>query len=324
MSRGTWPPVARRSSPAPSGSSRRSPRSASTSVREHSASACWRTRARSGCMRSTSTPGVGGISATSRMRSRTWRRSTRCCTSSASISCSRRAGSRRPMAVRWLLAAAAAGVLALPAQAASPVSVDPAVGVPETAFHVQAPAGFAIRERTRDRYWFVVHGPGGRRCEGSVTDRVGITPAGRSKTVFVDLPGVRVVTRDRIVPGPWCEGSFSGHVEFRDWRPRSHRYVVHRIGTFGWTVQASSGVVVRPPDSSPRAVTSRRAEAYGRVVRILNGPDGNDLRPEELARIREAADSLVFCDDIELDSDARDGADEIADLAVDLVESGRW
>jgi hypothetical protein len=71
-------------------------------------------------------------------------------------------------------------------------------------------------------------------------------------------------------------------------------------------------------------VTSRRAEAYGRVVRILSGPDGQELRPEELARIRTAADSLVFCDDVELDSDARDAADEIADLAVELVESGRW
>ena len=71
-------------------------------------------------------------------------------------------------------------------------------------------------------------------------------------------------------------------------------------------------------------VTSRRAEAYGRVVRILNGPDAEELRPEELMRIRTAADSLVFCEDVELDSAARDAADEIADLAVELVESGRW
>jgi hypothetical protein len=71
-------------------------------------------------------------------------------------------------------------------------------------------------------------------------------------------------------------------------------------------------------------VTSRRAEAYGRVIRILDGPDGGELRPEELERIRSAADSLLFCEDVELDSDARDAADEIADLAVELVESGRW
>ncbi|MEA2492280.1 MAG: hypothetical protein QOJ29_191, partial [Thermoleophilaceae bacterium] len=48
-------------------------------------------------------------------------------------------------------------------------------------------------------------------------------------------------------------------------------------------------------------MTSRRAEAYGRVIRILNGPDGEELRAEELDRIREATDSLFFCEDVELD-----------------------
>jgi hypothetical protein len=71
-------------------------------------------------------------------------------------------------------------------------------------------------------------------------------------------------------------------------------------------------------------VTSRRAEAYGRVVRILKEPDGEELRPEELARIREAADALFFCEDFEQDPAAREAADQIADLAVELVESGRW
>jgi hypothetical protein len=71
-------------------------------------------------------------------------------------------------------------------------------------------------------------------------------------------------------------------------------------------------------------VTSRRAEAYGRVVRILSGPDGQELTPQELQRIRDAADSLLFCEDVDMDSAARDAADEIADLAVELVESGRW
>ena len=71
-------------------------------------------------------------------------------------------------------------------------------------------------------------------------------------------------------------------------------------------------------------MTSRRAEADSRVVRVLEGPDGEELRPEELERIRLATDSLFFCEDMEQDSDARDAADEIADLAVELVESGRW
>jgi hypothetical protein len=60
------------------------------------------------------------------------------------------------------------------------------------------------------------------------------------------------------------------------------------------------------------------------VVRILSGPDAEALRADELAGIREATDALFFCEDIEKDPAARDAADEIADLAVELVESGRW
>lgn len=144
------------------------------------------------------------------------------------------------MAGRTLLAAVALSLVALPARAAAPpVTVDPAVGDPGTAFHVQAPASFPIRQ-TRDRYWFVLHGPGGRQCETTVTDRVGITPPRGARVVAVDLPGVRVVTSRQVVPGPWCEGNFTGHVEFRDWRPRSRRYVVHRIGTFSVEVQPAA------------------------------------------------------------------------------------
>jgi hypothetical protein len=129
--------------------------------------------------------------------------------------------------------------LAVPAIAESPVTVSPEVGPPATAFRVSAPASYRIRQPAKDRYWFVVHGPGGRQCETSVTDRVGIAPAGRPRRVAVDLPGVRVVNRKEIVPGDWCEGIFRGHVEFRDWRPQLKRYVVKQIGTFSWTVQAS-------------------------------------------------------------------------------------
>src|SRR5437763_603774 len=71
-------------------------------------------------------------------------------------------------------------------------------------------------------------------------------------------------------------------------------------------------------------VTSRRAEAYGRVMRILEGPDVESLRAVELDEIREATDALFFCEDLEADSAARDAADAIADLAVGLVEPGRW
>lgn len=59
-------------------------------------------------------------------------------------------------------------------------------------------------------------------------------------------------------------------------------------------------------------------------MRVLNGPEGQELTADEMRQIREDADSLFFCDDLECDDAARDAADEIADLAVELVESGRW
>jgi hypothetical protein len=137
-----------------------------------------------------------------------------------------------------LLAAASGTLLCVAAVAAAqpPVTVTPAVGNPGTVFHVGVAAAFPIRQ-IQDRYWFILHGPGGRQCTGSVTDRVGITPPKRATTVAVDMPGVRVVNRSEVVPGPWCTGTFTGHVEFRDWRPRTRKYVVHRIGTFSVQVQ---------------------------------------------------------------------------------------
>jgi hypothetical protein len=53
-----------------------------------------------------------------------------------------------------------------------------------------------------------------------------------------------------------------------------------------------------------------------------DGPDG--LGPEECALVREAADSLIFCDDLSWDDEARDGLTRVGDLAGDLVGSGRW
>jgi hypothetical protein len=141
------------------------------------------------------------------------------------------------MASRALVVALVA-LGAAPALASSPVSVDPLVGTPDTAFQVTVPATFPIHEITRDRYWFILHGPGGSQCETAVTDRVGITPPKRATKVSVALPGVRIVKTGEVVPGPWCVGTFQGRVEFRDWRPRTRRYVIHRIGTFSVQVQA--------------------------------------------------------------------------------------
>jgi len=59
-------------------------------------------------------------------------------------------------------------------------------------------------------------------------------------------------------------------------------------------------------------------------MRILEGPSGESLRAQEMDQIREATDALFFCEDLDGDPAAREAADEIADLAVDLVESNRW
>ena len=58
-----------------------------------------------------------------------------------------------------------------------------------------------------------------------------------------------------------------------------------------------------------------------RTVR-QDGPDA--LTPAERAMIREAADALVFCDELAWDDEARDALTVVGDLAGDLVGSGRW
>ena len=48
------------------------------------------------------------------------------------------------------------------------------------------------------------------------------------------------------------------------------------------------------------------------------------LQPEERRLVREAADSLLFCEDLGLDDEARAGLALVGDLAGELVGSGRW
>jgi hypothetical protein len=71
-------------------------------------------------------------------------------------------------------------------------------------------------------------------------------------------------------------------------------------------------------------MTSERAQAYGRLMRTLRDEDPSALTPEEAAQVREAADSLLFCESLAGDDEARDGLTRVGDLAGDLVGSGRW
>lgn len=48
------------------------------------------------------------------------------------------------------------------------------------------------------------------------------------------------------------------------------------------------------------------------------------LQPAEQTVLREAADSLFFCEDVALDDDAREALGRASDLAGDLVTTDRW
>ncbi len=71
-------------------------------------------------------------------------------------------------------------------------------------------------------------------------------------------------------------------------------------------------------------MNSERAQAYGRVMATIGEDGPAELRPEEQERLREAADALLFCENLAADDEARDGLTRAGDLAGDLVGSGRW
>ena len=70
-------------------------------------------------------------------------------------------------------------------------------------------------------------------------------------------------------------------------------------------------------------MTSERAQAYGRVVTMLDELSASKLLAREQERIREAADTMLFCDDGSA-TQARAAHDDIEALVRHLVESDRW
>jgi hypothetical protein len=68
-------------------------------------------------------------------------------------------------------------------------------------------------------------------------------------------------------------------------------------------------------------MTNERTQAYGRVVQTLSELGPTKLLPAEQARIRDAADSLIFAADLE---EARDALRDMGELAEHLLASGRW
>jgi hypothetical protein len=68
-------------------------------------------------------------------------------------------------------------------------------------------------------------------------------------------------------------------------------------------------------------MTNERTQAYGRVVQTLDEIGATKLLPAEQARIRDAADTLIFAADLE---EAREALQDLGDLTDHLLSSGRW
>ena len=68
-------------------------------------------------------------------------------------------------------------------------------------------------------------------------------------------------------------------------------------------------------------MNSERTQAYGRVVKMLDEIGPTKLQPAEQARVREAADSLIFAADLD---EARAVMGDVESLAEHLVASDRW
>jgi hypothetical protein len=68
-------------------------------------------------------------------------------------------------------------------------------------------------------------------------------------------------------------------------------------------------------------MTNERTQAYGRVVQTLADVGSTKLLPREAARIRDAADTLVFASDLE---EAADALRDMGALTEHLLKSGRW
>ena len=68
-------------------------------------------------------------------------------------------------------------------------------------------------------------------------------------------------------------------------------------------------------------MNTERTQAYGRVVKTLEDLGPAKLQPAEQARVREAADTLIFAGGLDV---ARASLVDVDALAEHLVASDRW
>jgi hypothetical protein len=70
-------------------------------------------------------------------------------------------------------------------------------------------------------------------------------------------------------------------------------------------------------------MTSERSQAYGRVMRTLAEVGPAKLLPDELERLRGAADALLFSENF-ADEAAQTAIGDARAVTEHLVASGRW
>ena len=70
-------------------------------------------------------------------------------------------------------------------------------------------------------------------------------------------------------------------------------------------------------------MTSNRSDAYRRVMRMLDDLSASKFHSDEQAVIREAADTMFFCERLETDEAALDAMAALRDLAAGLVAGDR-
>jgi hypothetical protein len=78
------------------------------------------------------------------------------------------------------------------------------------------------------------------------------------------------------------------------------------------------------PGNPVLEMTSRRAQSYGRVMETLRSAGEARLHASEEEQIREAADVLLFSDDMETGPEAKAALDGVRELTRRLAGTGRW
>ncbi len=71
-------------------------------------------------------------------------------------------------------------------------------------------------------------------------------------------------------------------------------------------------------------MTSERSQAYGRVMKWLADVGPAKLNGPEQDIVRNAADSLFFCEDLAADDQAQEAVAELKAMTARLVEADRW